>query len=194
MRAASTLLLSLLLAGCGAAGETSDGWSGTPPADAIPIGEACEAPWFECSEASYCNTADVEALPTCEGIGVCEAIPEDCSADGKPVCGCDGQLYEHACAAAQAGVNTQAVAACPAPPGSFPCGPQFCEIDTQYCEYVWGHGGPASWSCGALDCEAGLTGCDCITSPTPCGDEELFPGQWCDDLEGGGTLLQCVPA
>jgi hypothetical protein len=187
-------MLALALSACGDEAATpSDGWSGTPPADPVAVGEACELPWFSCVEGSYCKTQAWDA-PVCDGLGTCEAIPTTCGADSKPVCGCDGQLYEHACAAARAGVNIDVAEACPPPSAYFACGGEYWEIATQYCMYTWGHGGPPSWDCLSLNCEDALSGCDCITSPTPCGDPEWFPGQFCDDLVDGGTLLQCVPA
>jgi hypothetical protein len=196
MRSARSIIVTLALIGCGQEGEPampSDGWSGTPPAEPIALGGDCESPWLECVEGSYCKVHAGE-LPMCEGIGACESLPASCEPNDEPVCGCDGQLYEHACAAAQAAVNLQPAEACPSPTGRFPCGGQFCEAATQYCKYVWGHGGPPSWDCLALVCDGGLSGCDCITSPSPCGDPEWFPGQFCDDLANGGTLLQCVPS
>jgi hypothetical protein len=41
----------------------------------------------------------------CEGAGECATLPEECTGDPDPACGCDGITYDSACLANQAGVN-----------------------------------------------------------------------------------------
>jgi hypothetical protein len=44
--------------------------------------------------------------------GTCQAIPEACTADEAPVCGCDGMTYSNACGAAAAGMSVSYAGEC----------------------------------------------------------------------------------
>ena len=146
-----------------------------------------------CVEGAFCDRGDRE-YPVCGELGVCVATPGTCEPDDRPVCGCDGQLYASPCAAAMAGVGHSGAVGCEPPVGKFSCGLAFCDLAGEYCEHTLGHGGPETSKCVALDCPPGATGCACITDPSPCGDPQFIPGQWCNDLEDGSTELTCVPA
>ncbi|MBL9099909.1 MAG: hypothetical protein JNL82_03070 [Myxococcales bacterium] len=185
--------------GCGepaadATGEVHEGWSGTPPAEPAAVGERCDEQWVWCEEGSYCDFGGSSDWPGCTSLGVCAAPPEACEAEAEPVCGCDGALYAGACAAAMAGVGTRGAEGCTPPVGFFACGFEFCAIATEYCEHVIGHGQPESWTCRALGCAVGMSGCACITEPSPCGEPEWYPVQSCEVSEDGGTVLVCLPA
>ena len=61
-----------------------------------------------CLSGEYCDH------PLCgadDGLGTCSEIPDSCAA-GASVCGCDGNTYEHLCAAAAAGVAVGRLSAC----------------------------------------------------------------------------------
>ena len=62
----------------------------------------------DCDRGAYC----AKALGLCEEIGVCEQRPDVCGGVVDPVCGCDGQTYSNACAAAAVGVNGAHAGAC----------------------------------------------------------------------------------
>jgi hypothetical protein len=47
-----------------------------------------------------------------DGSGVCKPIPEICTDDVNPVCGCNGTTYSNACEAAAKGVSVQSQGAC----------------------------------------------------------------------------------
>lgn len=175
------------------AGELHDGWSGTPPAEPAEVGEKCDEQWVACVGGAFCDHGNQD-FPGCGELGVCVAVPDTCDPDPRPVCGCDGQLYDSPCAAAMAGVGQSGAVGCAPPVGKFSCGFAFCDIATEYCKHTIGHGEPESWVCVPLDCPVDTTGCACITDPSPCGDPAWYPGQWCTDLAGGATEFTCLPA
>ncbi len=64
-------------------------------------GEYCDYEVGQCPE----EVADLE--------GACKIIPDACTADVMPVCGCDGMTYSNACQAAMAGVSIKQAGECP---------------------------------------------------------------------------------
>jgi uncharacterized membrane protein len=63
----------------------------------------------DCNEGDYCFSGD-----GCDAPGTCQPRPQVCTFEFWPVCGCDGQTYGNACAAAAAGVNVASQGACDA--------------------------------------------------------------------------------
>lgn len=86
----------------------------SPPAQtcgglvAIP----CPADQF-CDLGSHCGATDQS--------GLCRPIPEACTTQYQPVCGCDGKTYSNACVAHTQRVSVAAQGPCattkPIPPG-----------------------------------------------------------------------------
>jgi hypothetical protein len=94
---------ALLLAGCG-------GGSSLP--DAYGEGAACGGLLgLVCFEGYYCDWP-ADDCGAADATGVCRPEPAECAPGGADVCGCDGQAYDNACAAAQAGTDVAAAGGC----------------------------------------------------------------------------------
>jgi len=69
---------------------------------------------FPCDEGDYCQ---FEPGICGEGdqSGTCQPIPETCTEEFAPVCGCDDRTYSNACFAAAEGISVQHDGACETP-------------------------------------------------------------------------------
>jgi hypothetical protein len=119
--------------------------------------------------------------------GTCRPRPQDCSEPNSPVCGCDGKVYESACAAYRAGIDLDANGHCrERVPDWIACGPRFCDARTTYCEIILSDVFelPTTYACRALPpaCMAdgsAAPSCTCFPSGTRC-------SSFCGDVETGG--------
>ena len=135
-----------------------------------PSGKMCGGiAGFRCPEKQYCAYAPEAKCGAGDMSGTCKPMPDMCTMEFAPVCGCDGKTYGTTCVAARAGVSVAKAGACPGESGAGiaegkPCGtrgvPGNC-AEGLYCAY--------RAQCGATD--AGGT---CTKKPEICND--LFSG------------------
>ena len=146
---------------------------------------------FACAEGQYCAYEPDALCGAADATGTCQPIPEVCTAEVAPVCGCNGQTYSNACQAAVAGTGIISEGECP----PVACGGRAgatCGAD-EYCAFA-----PAD-ICGRADaqgtCERRPQICTAQYDPV-CGCDNRTYSNACAAAAAGVSVIadgECAP-
>lgn len=139
-----------------------------------PAGDCGGLLGLACDEGQFCDYPVAAFCGAADGLGTCRAIPEVCTEQYDPVCGCDGETYPNACFASSAGVSVASAGACEDDGGGTECA-----YDGQ--RYGVGDTFVSVDGCGVCTCNEDGTA-ECVETKEECFPP--FPGGDCGGLLG----------
>ncbi|HEX6275358.1 MAG TPA: Kazal-type serine protease inhibitor domain-containing protein [Polyangiaceae bacterium] len=87
------------------------------PGKTNPAGGICGGiAGFACEPGLYCSFPLDAACGAADQTGTCTRVPEMCTEEFAPVCGCNDKTYPNACYAAREGISVGRKGECAAPP------------------------------------------------------------------------------
>ena len=149
---------------------------------------------LSCGDDEFCSYAPDALCGAADATGTCEPIPDACTTQYDPVCGCDDTTYGNECEAHAAGVSVASLGECDTDPGDpnepgdgSDCGGllgRACD-DGEFCNY------PVDAICGAADatgtCQTMPDACDAVYDPV-CGCDDMTYGNDCEAHAAGVSV------
>jgi hypothetical protein len=133
----------------------------------------------QCPEKQFCSFPLSAKCGAGDMAGTCQPIPDLCTMEFAPVCGCDGKTYATACVAGRSSVSVAKAGACAGASGAGIAEGKLCGTrgvpgdcsEGLYCAY--------RSQCGATD-----SGGTCTKKPQAC-TREYMPVCGCDNRTYG---------
>lgn len=140
-----------------------------------------------CGSGEFCDFELEAQCGAADQLGTCREIPDVCTLQFDPVCGCDDQTYPNACAANAAGVSVASEGACE--PDGEACGgiQGLACAEGEFCNFA------PDALCGAADqtgtCQTIPQACDLIFDPV-CGCDDQTYGNACEAQLAGVSVAR----